>query len=68
MEDRYYLYYFSCKTISRKKARQGSEAVSLLKPEETGIDFINKVVDGETFNILTYVISITAEVWRRRYK
>ncbi len=26
----------------------------LLKPEETGIDFINNVVDGETFNILTY--------------
>src|SRR4030095_1664700 len=26
----------------------------LLDSQETGIDFINKVVDGETFNILTY--------------
>ncbi|MEP7107633.1 MAG: hypothetical protein ABI760_06610, partial [Ferruginibacter sp.] len=26
----------------------------LLKPEETGIDFVNEVVDGENFNILTY--------------
>ena len=26
----------------------------LLKPEETGIDFVNEVVDGDSFNILTY--------------
>src|SRR6478672_7719520 len=26
----------------------------LLKPEETGIDFINEVVDTDSFNILTY--------------
>jgi len=26
----------------------------LLKPEETGIDFVNEVVDKENFNILTY--------------
>ncbi len=26
----------------------------LLKPEETGVDFVNEVVDGENFNILTY--------------
>ena len=26
----------------------------LLKPEETGIDFVNEVMDGDSFNILTY--------------
>ncbi len=26
----------------------------LLKPEETGIDFVNEVEDGDSFNILTY--------------
>ncbi|HEY6975966.1 MAG TPA: VCBS repeat-containing protein [Chitinophagaceae bacterium] len=26
----------------------------LLKPEETGVDFVNEVVDGDKFNILTY--------------
>ncbi len=26
----------------------------LLKPEETGVDFVNEVADGENFNILTY--------------
>ena len=27
---------------------------TLLKPEETGINFVNEVVDGDNFNILTY--------------
>jgi hypothetical protein len=35
-------------------ANSSSQIFHLLKPEETGIDFINEVVDEENFNILTY--------------
>ena len=31
-----------------------TQLFQLLEPEETGIDFVNEVVDGENFNILTY--------------
>lgn len=38
----------------READNNSDEIFQLLKPEETGIDFINEVVDGENFNILTY--------------
>ena len=31
-----------------------TQLFQLLEPEKTGIDFVNEVVDGENFNILTY--------------
>ena len=52
----------ACFIMSCKNNESGEETTEsdskklfqLLKPEETGIDFINKVEDGETFNVLTY--------------
>src|SRR5688572_14389016 len=31
-----------------------TQLFQLLEPEKTGIDFVNEVVDADTFNILTY--------------
>src|SRR5829696_6777498 len=42
---------------NKRSGDSGTESKSifqLLSPEETGIDFVNEVVDGENFNILTY--------------
>src|SRR5687767_845883 len=47
----------ACKNKSSDEPGSGSESAKLfqlLSPEETGIDFVNEVVDGATFNILTY--------------
>src|SRR5688572_7610218 len=47
----------ACKNKSSDEPGSGSESAKLfqlLKPEETGIDFVNEVVDSESFNILTY--------------
>ena len=35
-------------------AVNSAKLFQLLESEKTGIDFVNEVVDGETFNILTY--------------
>ena len=50
-------FIISCRNNESGAITPGSDSkklFQLLKPEETGIDFINKVEDGETFNILTY--------------
>jgi len=50
-------FIISCRNNESGAITPGSDSkklFQLLKPEETGIDFINKVEDGEAFNILTY--------------
>jgi len=50
-------FIISCRNNESEAITPGSDSkklFQLLKPEETGIDFINKVEDGEAFNILTY--------------
>jgi enediyne biosynthesis protein E4 len=37
-----------------ESGKDSTQLFQLLKPEDTGIDFINEVTDGENFNILTY--------------
>ncbi len=56
-----WLFLFCCFTACNNHrsdevaANDGSTPLfHLLKPEETGIDFINEVVDTDSFNILTY--------------
>jgi hypothetical protein len=44
----------SCNNKQKKAANDSTQLFHLLKPEETGINFINTVVDEENFNILTY--------------
>jgi len=44
----------SCNNKESQTANGSAQLFQLLKPEETGIDFTNKVVDEENFNILTY--------------
>ncbi len=45
----------SCKSERRDDDDNGNKQLfHLLGSEETGIDFVNKVVDGESFNIITY--------------
>ncbi len=39
---------------ARKHQTDNKRIFSLLPPETTGIAFVNKIVDGENFNILTY--------------
>jgi len=38
----------------RDSGDNSTQLFQLLKPEKTGVDFVNEVVDGDTFNILTY--------------
>jgi len=52
---------FFCLMSCNNKRSDGPGSVNdsttlfhLLKPEETGIDFVNEVMDGDSFNILTY--------------
>ena len=48
-------FFLSCNTKSGEAgADNGANIFQLLDPKETGIDFVNEVVDGENFNILTY--------------
>jgi hypothetical protein len=49
-------FILSCNTRQAGEAGADSEAgiFKLLDPKETGINFVNEVVDGENFNILTY--------------
>jgi enediyne biosynthesis protein E4 len=49
-----FLFVVSCNNKQSKKANDSAQLFQLLKPEETGIDFVNEVVDQENFNILTY--------------
>lgn len=35
-------------------SKNTTQIFQLLEPKETGIDFVNEVVDGDSFNILTY--------------
>lgn len=48
----------SCnKTVEQSNLSRSSDTTqlfTLLKSQDTGVDFINEVVDGEKFNILTY--------------
>ena len=53
----YSLFIVACDNKRPGEAGNASETkplFHLLEPETTGIDFINEVVDGENFNILTY--------------
>lgn len=51
-----FLIITGCKNErSESSNRLGSAQIfQLLESEKTGIDFVNEVVDGENFNILTY--------------
>ena len=50
-----FLLLVGCNHSSRKNGEEDFPPLfSLLDPEKTGVDFINEVVDGEQFNILTY--------------
>ncbi|MEJ7768105.1 MAG: VCBS repeat-containing protein [Chitinophagaceae bacterium] len=44
----------SCNNKRSQTANDSTQVFQLLAPEKTGIDFVNEVVDGENFNILTY--------------
>jgi len=44
----------SIKQSDLAKSSDTSQLFTLLKPQDTGVDFVNEVVDGENFNILTY--------------
>jgi len=44
----------SCTGKRSEPANDSTQLFQLLDPEKTGIDFVNEVVDGDTFNILTY--------------
>ncbi|MEP7372593.1 MAG: VCBS repeat-containing protein [Chitinophagaceae bacterium] len=44
----------SCNNNPSQPATDSSQTFQLLESEKTGIDFVNEVVDGESFNILTY--------------
>ena len=50
------LLFSACKSGSDDKDadRNDTQLFHLLEPDQTGIHFINEVVDGDTFNILTY--------------
>lgn len=50
------LFVSACKQKDREETGKPGENTlfHLMKPAETGIDFINEVSDGESFNILTY--------------
>ena len=49
-----FVLIISCNNKKSQKSNDSAQIFQLLKPEETGIDFVNEVVDQENFNILTY--------------
>lgn len=49
-----FLLIISCNNKQSQTASDAAQLFQLLKPEETGINFVNEVVDGDDFNILTY--------------
>jgi hypothetical protein len=49
-----FLLIISCNNKQSEKGNNSAQLFQLLKPGETGIDFVNEVVDQENFNILTY--------------
>src|SRR6188768_1316582 len=49
-----FLLIISCNNKQSQTASDTAQLFQLLKPEETGINFVNEVVDGDDFNILTY--------------
>ncbi|MEJ7738250.1 MAG: VCBS repeat-containing protein [Chitinophagaceae bacterium] len=49
-----FLLINSCNNKRSQPANDSTQLFQLLEPEKTGIDFVNEVVDGENFNILTY--------------
>jgi hypothetical protein len=44
----------SCNSLTDRNSGQGKTLFTLLSSRATGIDFANKLEDGEEFNILTY--------------
>ncbi|MGK2861862.1 MAG: VCBS repeat-containing protein, partial [Chitinophagaceae bacterium] len=48
------LTIISCKNKESASENNSSPIFQLLGSEKTGVDFVNEVVDGENFNILTY--------------
>lgn len=50
----FFLLTIACNNKRDQPANNSYQMFQLLEPEETGIDFVNEVVDGENFNILTY--------------
>ena len=49
-----FLLIIACNNKRSQPAHDSTRIFQLLEPEKTGIDFVNEVVDGENFNILTY--------------
>ncbi len=49
-----FLIVISCNNKQSQPTNDSTPIFQLLGPEKTGINFINEVVDGENFNILTY--------------
>jgi hypothetical protein len=54
----FFMLIIACKgddqSVNQDAGTGSTQLFKLLTPEETGIDFVNEVVDGENFNILTY--------------
>ncbi|MEJ7586156.1 MAG: VCBS repeat-containing protein [Ferruginibacter sp.] len=48
------LMIIACNNEKNPAAEEYTQLFQLLEPGKTGIDFTNEVVDGESFNILTY--------------
>jgi len=49
-----FLLLVACNNKRPEPANDSTQLFQLLGPEKTGIDFVNEVTDGDTFNILTY--------------
>jgi hypothetical protein len=49
-----FILIFSCRNDYSQASNNSQPLFELLDPQKTGVDFVNKVEDGEKFNILTY--------------
>lgn len=50
----FFLVIISCNNKEEESLNTSTQIFQLLDAEKTGIDFVNQVEDGESFNVLTY--------------